>query len=184
MVANRLLRIALYYRLFLSDEMLGSDENPSLPPSQSREKSLTLDVYDMTEAKWSDSQKTAEDSFADAVEVYVRRIEEADPKRAARLRRAVKTGCLEADSADLFIESREDWLPWVVAFEMPQQKDFDDDDLTCDAQHDDDREFRRSGALGEGIGRGIAAALTDFVTSTQQDYETGGVQNPSGKATV
>jgi hypothetical protein len=50
---NRLLRIALYYRLLFSNEILSSEESsdlPRLPPPQTTEESLALDVYNMTEA--------------------------------------------------------------------------------------------------------------------------------------
>lgn len=173
LVGSRLLRIAIYYRLLFLDEILGGGQESGLPASWPREDTLTLGIYDMTDRL--NSQKAANEAFADAVDVYISRLEEVDPKRAARLRRAIKAGCLEANADELFIGGEEDWLPWVIAGQMPRREDFDDNDLTSDFHfNDQDPEFRRSRALGEGMGRGIAAALTDFVISTQKDYGTEG----------
>jgi len=186
---NRLLRIALYYRLLFSNEILSSEESsdlPRLPSPQTTEESLVLDVYNMTEAereaagrgvRSGEPEGTPQDAFADAVEVYARRIEEVNPKRAARLRRAIRGGCLDFEPYELNVEGEENWLPWALVFEMPQRarmrEDFQLDDEDNPKPDCQDRKLRRSQALDEGIGRGIADALADFATSTEREHETG-----------
>ena len=123
-------------------------KNPSLPASWPREDTLTLGIYDMTDRL--NSQKAANEAFADAVDVYISRLEEVDPKRAARLRRAIKAGCLEANADELFIGGEEDWLPWVIAGQMPRREDFDDNNLTSDFHfNDQDPEFGARGRLAK-----------------------------------
>ncbi len=196
MAADRLLRIALYYRLLFSDEILSSDESSAYEAalrshleemkrrfekrdySPTSEKSLALDVYHMTEADWENveqgvrwgaPEETPEDAFAEALEVYARRMEELYPKRAARLRRAIRAGC-----HDLDVEGGENWPPWMW---MAYRRDFDAINLKLDDENprpdDKDRRLRRSQALGEGIGRGIANALADFATSSDDGRASG-----------
>jgi len=60
---------------------------------------------------------------------------------------------------------------------MPYRRDFDAINLKLDDENprpdDKDRRLRRSQALGEGIGRGIANALADFATSSDDGRASG-----------
>lgn len=160
---NRLLRIAVCYALLFSEETLeqvGGEEGDL----------LILPVYPLTEREESKSELSSSmeqvpsEAFVDAVEVYVRRMGEADPKGAARLRRAIKAGYLESDPFDFMIECAEVIRADTVSFfwplqRMPRREDFMD--LNGVQAHDKDDKIEAAEAAGTAAGQAVAHALQE-----------------------
>ena len=131
---DRLVRIALYYRLFLSDEVFTRDEaltgdDDTLAHLDKEREWAVVDIfggYDEEERKPSKRL-----DFTYALQVYIQCLENVEPKLAARLRRAIRAGCLDVPAHDLLVEGQDPWLWQVLNLHMPT-REFDHDNDAVD----------------------------------------------------
>lgn len=91
-----LLKIAVWYALLFSEQTLEDSERID-------EETFKVELGEKSDLLILPVERSVaqnpDEAFADAVEVYVRRMDEVDAKGAARLRRAIRAGYLEFTSA-------------------------------------------------------------------------------------
>jgi hypothetical protein len=176
---NRLLRVAVCYSLLFSEKTIEQVEG--------KERDLlVLPVYDLTESEESKSELSSgvaqkpDEAFADAVEVYIRRMSEVDPKGAARLRRAIRAGFLESDPLDFIIGcdeiTRADTVNffWPLQW-MPERAAF----INLNGIQADDKDGRieAAAAAGRAAGRAVVYALRDAFQNELERSDEGDESN-------
>ncbi len=172
-----LLKIAVWYALLFSEQTLEDSERID-------EETFKVDLGEKSDllilpVERSSVAQKPDEAFADAVEVYVRRMDEVDPKGAARLRRAIRAGYLEFTSAPFDIVTGWDEMTradvnsfigkhiWI----MPRRENFTD--AIGVQPHDKDGGIEAAAAAGSAAGRDFVCALRDTLAHELERADEG-----------